>query len=80
MFVQVVKVEYVEEHRVRLAFDDGVHGMADLSPELHGEVFQPLRDLNHFQSFALEGHTLTWRNGADFAAEFPHGKIFGDGA
>lgn len=80
MFVHVVRAEYVEDHKVRLAFNDGVHGMVDLSPELQGEVFQPLRDLKYFQSFALEGHTLTWRNGADFAPEFLHGKIVRDGA
>lgn len=43
-------------------------------------MFEPLRDLKRFQSFALEGHRLTWRNGADFAPEFLHGKVVGDGA
>ena len=77
MFVQVVKAEHVKDCKVRPAFNDGVDGMADLSAELHGETFRPLRDLECFRLFALEGHALAWRNGADFAPEFPHGKVAG---
>ena len=47
----------------------------DLSSELCGEVFEPLKDLTFFKSFTLEGHTLSWSNGADFAPEFLHDQV-----
>ena len=63
-------MKYARGYKVWLAFNDGAQGEIDLSPELHGEVFEPLRDRSFFQSFVLEGRTLSWRNGADFAPEF----------
>lgn len=77
MFVHVVKAEQVKDCKVRPAFNDGVDGMVDLSAELHGEAFRPLRDLECFRSFALQGQAFAWRNGAGFAPEFPHGKVAG---
>ena len=44
----------------------------DLANELHGTVFTPLKDIDFFKEFSLEGHTLTWPNGADFAPDFVH--------
>jgi len=38
--------------------------------ELYGELFEPLKDKDFFSSFTLEGRTLSWSNGADFAPEF----------
>ena len=45
--------------------------------ELHGPVFEPLKDLDAFKAFILhpELHTLVWPNGADFSPEFLHGNI-----
>jgi hypothetical protein len=37
---------------------------------LYGELFEPLNDPALFRSFRLEGHTVAWGNGADFAPEF----------
>ena len=70
MFVHVTDAKYTRDYKVWLAFNDGAQGEIDLSPELQGEVFEPLRDRSFFQSFTLEGRTLSWRNGADFAPEF----------
>ena len=70
MFVHVEKAKYLEDYKVWLAFNDGAEGEIDLAPELEGEVFEPLRDMAFFKSFTLEGHTLSWSNGADFAPEF----------
>ena len=75
MFVHVVKAEYTRDYKVWLAFNDGAQGEIDLSPELHGEVFEPLKDKAFFQSFVLEGHTLSWCNGADFAPDFLRGLL-----
>ena len=70
MFTHVEHAKYIGDYKIWLSFNDGAEGEIDLSSELYGEVFEPLKDLAFFQSFAVEGHTLSWSNGADFAPEF----------
>ena len=70
MFIHVIDAKHVSDYKVWLAFNDGSDGEVDLSDELDGEVFEPLRDKSFFKTFKLEGHTLAWSNGADFAPEF----------
>ncbi len=70
MFTHVTQAQYVDDYRVRLSFNDGAQGEIDLSSELYGEIFAPLKDKSFFKSFTLEGHTLSWSNGADFAPDF----------
>jgi hypothetical protein len=70
--LHVIQAEYVTGHRVHLWFNDGSHGEADLAEVLGGSVFEPLADVDFFRQFRLEGHTLAWPNGADFAPEYLH--------
>ncbi|MBF0233069.1 MAG: DUF2442 domain-containing protein [Desulfamplus sp.] len=70
MFIHVIHAKYINDYKVWLAFNDGAEGEIDLSSELYGEIFEPLQDKDFFKSFRLEGHTLSWNNGADFAPEF----------
>ena len=51
-------------------FEDGSEGEVDLSSELWGPVFEPLKDLSFFCKFTVAYDTLTWPNDADFAPEF----------
>lgn len=68
---------YVAGYTVWLRFDDGLEGEIDLSEELHGPVFEPLRDVRFFRQVQLhpELRTLVWPNGADFAPEFLRNKL-----
>lgn len=75
MFIHVLNAEYVEDYKIWLSFNDGTEGKVDLGPELYGEVFEPLKDRDFFRSFTLEGHTLSWSNGADFAPEFLRDQV-----
>ena len=70
MFLQVDKAEYLSEYRVWLEFDDGSAGEVDLLNELDGKVFMPLKNTDYFKAFALQGRTLSWEDGTDFAPEF----------
>ncbi len=79
MTVQVLEARYRGAHRVWLRFDDGLSGETDLSAELTGEVFEPLRDPEYFASFVVD-ETLMWPNGADFAPEFLHERVARDSA
>lgn len=58
--------------RIWLRFGDGLEGSIDLASELHGRVFEPLRDPAVFGQvqFNADIHTITWPNGADFAPEY----------
>ncbi|NTV67898.1 MAG: DUF2442 domain-containing protein [Chlorobaculum sp.] len=72
MFIHVNDARYIGDYKVWLSFNDGTQGEVDLESELYGEIFEPLKDVAFFKSFTLEGHTLSWSNGADFAPEFLH--------
>ncbi len=75
--VRVTEARYVSGFTIWLRFSDGAAGEIDLSGELDGEVFEPLREPTFFRSFLLhpELHTLVWPNGADFAPEFLHDLV-----
>ena len=70
-----VEARYVARHTVWLRFRDGSSGEIDLEPELHGEVFEPLREVAAFWVFRVEGGALEWPNGASFAPEFLHDTV-----
>ena len=72
MLVHVTKVECVGTHSVRVWFDDGLVKDVDLSAELWGEVFEPLRDPAFFSRVFVneETGTIEWPNGADLAPTF----------
>jgi hypothetical protein len=80
MILHVVRAEYVSGHRIHLWFNDGSDGDVELGGLLHGAIFEPLRDENLFKRFRLEGHTLAWENGADFAPEYLHGLVHAESA
>jgi hypothetical protein len=77
MTPRVVDAAYVKNYTLRLRFSDGTEGEVDLAGELHGEVFEPLRDVAYFGRFRVhpELHTVTWPNGADFAPEFLYDRV-----
>jgi hypothetical protein len=77
MDYDVMEARYVGDFVVWLRFRDGTAGEVDLSRELWGEVFEPLRDPAYFKNFTLDlvCRTLVWPNGADFAPEFLHDAV-----
>ncbi len=72
MIPRLVAAEYSAGHTLWLRFADGLEGEVDLRAQLHGEIFEPLRDEAYFRKVAFdpELHTVVWPNGADFAPEF----------
>jgi hypothetical protein len=69
-FLHITQASHAGGHRLSVSFDDGSEGIVDLSAELDGPVFEPLRDIDFFQQFTLNGSTIEWPNGADFAPEY----------
>lgn len=74
MFLHVTDVSHVGGYTLRVEFTDWSVKDVDLSEELYGEVFEPLREAEHFRGVAVnpETGTIEWPNGADFAPEFLH--------
>ena len=72
MIPKIVEVEQAGAYLIRVRFADGVEGEVDLSQELDGEMFEPLRDRQLFKQLKLDAdtHTIVWPNGADLAPEF----------
>ena len=72
MKYHVITAEHVSDYAIRITFRDGTTGEIDLSAELTGPMFEPLREPAAFKRFMVhpEFHTLVWPNGADLAPEF----------
>ncbi len=71
MHYNVTEARYVRDYVIWFRFQDGTEGEVDLSSELWGPMFEPLKDMNTFRSFKVgEYGTIVWQNGADIAPEF----------
>ena len=77
MIPKVIEAHYGRDFTIHIRFSDGIEGDVDLSGELYGELFEPLRDTAVFKDFTVdpEFHTLCWPNGADLAPEFLYEKV-----
>ncbi|HZY46051.1 MAG TPA: DUF2442 domain-containing protein [Anaerolineae bacterium] len=72
MIIHITQVKVVGLHSLELTFDNGAHKRVNLSHELYGAVFEPLRDPAYFARayLDLDSRTVAWPNGADFAPDF----------
>ncbi|MGI8782974.1 MAG: DUF2442 domain-containing protein [Acidobacteriota bacterium] len=65
----VIKAEYRGEYRIHVTFNDNSEKTIDFKDWLRGPMFEPLKDLEYFTRFFLDGWTISWPNGADIAPE-----------
>jgi hypothetical protein len=74
MILHVKEAKYLRDYVIWVKFSDGIAGEVDLSSELTGEIFGPLKDKAAFKSFKVDPvlETVVWENGADLAPEFLH--------
>jgi hypothetical protein len=72
MILHTTEVTPLPGYRLHLRFNNGEVGEVDLSNELDGEVFEPLRDPAQFATAKQHPvmKTVAWANGADLAPEF----------
>src|SRR5438477_13114589 len=78
MLHEVVRVSALPNYRLTVEFRDGVSGTIDLSGELEGEVFEPLRDEAFFRQVKVdEFGAVAWPNGADLAPDTLYDEITG---
>ncbi|MGE0540753.1 MAG: DUF2442 domain-containing protein [Dehalococcoidia bacterium] len=69
---RIVDVKPEHPYDLVVTLSDGTQARVNVEPELHGNVFEPLRDTEYFMqgSFESEQGTIVWPNGADFSPEF----------
>jgi hypothetical protein len=74
--LRVTDVEPLDDHRLRVAFNDGVVRDIDCSFLFHGTLGEPLRDPDYFRQVRVdqEARTVMWPNGLDPAPELLHGR------
>ena len=75
MIPHVIEAKYVNDYKVWVKFNDGLAGEIDLSHELDGPIFEPLKDILYFSQFSVRFNTISWENGADLAPEFLREKL-----
>ena len=77
MILHVREARHIHDYVIRVRFCDGAEGEVDLSGELEGEVFGPLKEMAAFKAFRVdpELQTIVWDNGADLAPEFLYEKM-----
>ena len=77
MFVHVRGAKHLHDYVNWVRFNDRAIGEVDLSDELVGEMFEPLRNLSRFKSFHVDPdiETIVWDNGADLAPDFLYEKM-----
>jgi hypothetical protein len=74
MILQITDAKHLQGYQIWLKFNDGKEGVVNLSNELWGVMFEPLKDLSLFSQVKLDAEldTIVWPNGADLAPEFLH--------
>jgi hypothetical protein len=77
MLLDVIEAKYIRGYTIWVKFEDGSEGEIDLSAELYGPIFEPLRDIRYFEQLRVDPElgTIAWPNGADFAPEFLYDRI-----
>ena len=77
MIPRVIEVKPLDGHRLWIRFHDGTTGTIDITAELWGPMFEPLKDQELFRRLELNADldTIVWPNGADFAPEFLHQRL-----
>jgi len=78
VFLHIKNATYVEGYKLKVLFNDGREGVADLSQALKGEMFEPLKDKSVFSSFVIDKdlETVVWSNGVDLAPEYIYFQAF----
>lgn len=77
MTIRVTTVEPLDDHNLRLTFNDGLVRDFDASPLMRGPLGEPLRDPDYFRQVHVdeEARTIVWPNGLDPDPDVLHGDF-----
>lgn len=74
--IKVAKVVALDGYRLDLTFNDGTHGVADVSNDLDGPLAS-LRDRGLWSRAHLRRGVVTWSDDLDLAPEFLYARAHG---
>jgi hypothetical protein len=80
MLKDIVAVEPLNAHRLRLYFEDGVNGVVDIATLVTFQgIFAPLADPAYFHLAQVDSDlgTVAWPNGADLDPDVLYALISG---
>jgi hypothetical protein len=78
MLYRIVKLSVLPKYKLQIEFEDGTAGIVDLADDLHGAMFEPLKDEAFFRKASLdEFGVVCWPNGADYAPDAMYDIITG---
>jgi hypothetical protein len=71
-FYSVTEVSVIPPYTLEVHFKDGSRRRIDMTNELWGQVFEPLKDEQLFAQASVDpgSKTVAWPNGADVAPEW----------
>jgi hypothetical protein len=71
MLHTIKNVEYLEDYKLKLLFDDGKFKIVDFENRLKEakNMFLPLKDIDYFKKVKTDGSTLVWPNGLDLCPD-----------
>jgi hypothetical protein len=72
---RVTGAEVLPPYGLRLAFDDQTHRDFDMTDQLWGTMFEPLKDPVFFAKVSVEHGTVVWPNGLDLDPLVLHGDF-----
>lgn len=73
---KVIKATAFPDFTLELTFDNGVCGLVDVGPRLHGPMFEPLRDPALFQQVTVDPFgAICWPNNADLSPDTLYADI-----
>lgn len=74
---KVEEVEPLPDFRIRVRFDNGLVGIADLRDDLWGEIGEPLKDPAYFAQVFIDNGAVTWPNGFDCCPDALYSEVSG---
>jgi hypothetical protein len=80
MLKDIVEVQPLENHQLRLRFEDGVEGVVDIAGMIRFTgVFAPLKDPAYFARVRVNSDlgTICWPNDADIDPDVLYSRITG---
>ena len=80
MILHITEVNYLSDYKLRVSFNNGESGVADLSSVVHQGVFKALEPQEKFAQVVLDEEldTVVWPGGLDLAPEFVYFQAFKD--
>jgi len=54
MFLHVTNAKYIEDYKIKVSFNNGRQGVADLAIALTGPIFEPLKNKEKFADLRVD--------------------------